>query len=163
VLEADVILHVRDAAHGETEAQKKDVLKVLSELGVEPGEDRPLIEVLNKIDLLEPGQREGLLEKNRAHGKGPIAISAVTGEGLDALLARLQSSFAQSQVTIELALDPADGAGLAWAHEHGHVLDRRGNAKALRLTVAVDRHNLDRFLHHYGEDAHIREATRRIA
>ena len=153
VLEADVILHVRDAAHGETEAQKKDVLKVLSELGVEPGDDRPLIEVLNKIDLLEPGQREGLLEKNRPQGKGPISISAISGEGLDDLLARLQSCFAQSQVTIELALDPADGAGLAWAHEHGHVLDRRGNAKTMKLIVAVDRHDLDRFLNHYGANA----------
>ncbi|HUO94262.1 MAG TPA: GTPase HflX [Rhizomicrobium sp.] len=162
VLEADVILHVRDAAHGETEAQKKDVLKVLNELGVEPGDDRPLIEVLNKIDLLEPGQREGLLEKNRAHGKGPIAISAMTGEGLDDLLARLQSCFAQSQVTIELALDPADGAGLAWAHAHGHVLNRRDGTSALRLTVAVDRQNLDRFLNHFGSSA-IAENTARAA
>jgi GTPase len=165
VLEADAILHVRDAAHGESEAQKKDVLKVLNELGVEPGHDRPLIELLNKIDLLEPGQREGLLEKNRPKGKGPIAISAATGEGLGDLLVRLEACFAQSQVTLELALDPSDGKGLAWAHAHGHVLDRRDTATALKLTVAVDRHNLDRFLNHYGEDAQIRDAyaARRFA
>ena len=54
VLEADIIAHVRDAAHDESEAQKADVLKVLAELGVEPGRDRPFIEILNKIDLLEP-------------------------------------------------------------------------------------------------------------
>jgi len=157
VLEADVILHVRDAAHGESEAQKKDVLKVLSELGVEPGDDRPLIEVLNKIDLLEPGQREGLLEKNRVRGKGPIAISAVSGDGIDDLLARLEASFAHTQVTVELKLDPSDGAGLAWAHAHGHVLARNGGTRALKLTVAVDRHNLDRFLNHYGASAHAAE------
>ena len=62
VLEADVIVHVRDAAHDESAAQKADVLKVLEELGVEPG--RPMLEVLNKIDLLEPGQRAGLLARN---------------------------------------------------------------------------------------------------
>jgi GTPase len=152
-----VILHVRDAAHGESEAQKRDVLKVLSELGVEPGDDRPMIEVLNKIDLLEPGQREGLLEKNRARGKGPIAISAVAGDGLDDLLKRLEASFAHTQVTIELKLDPSDGAGLAWAHAHGHVLARKGTSKTMKLTVAVDRHNLDRFLNHYGRNAHAAE------
>ena len=150
VLEADVILHVRDAAHGESEAQKKDVLKVLAELGVEAGSDRPFIEVLNKIDLLDPAQRDGLHESNRPRGAGPIAISAVTGEGIDDLLTRIAASFARTQVTLELRLDPADGAGLAWAHEHGHVLVRNGGANALRLTVAVDRHNLDRFLNHYG-------------
>ena len=129
----------------------------MSELGVEPGDDRPLIEVLNKIDLLEPGQREGLLEKNRARGKGPIAISAVSGEGLDDLLARLEASFAHTQVTVELELDPSDGAGLAWAHAHGHVLARNGGTRAMKLTVAVDRHNLDRFLNHYGASAHAAE------
>jgi GTPase len=159
VLEADVILHVRDAAHGESEAQKKDVLKVLAELGVEAGGDRPFIEVLNKIDLLDPPQREGLLATNRPRGTGPIAISAITGAGLDDLLERIAAAFARTQVRLELALDPADGAGLAWAHAHGHVLARRGGADALRLTVAVDRHNLDRFLNHYGASVHRSEAA----
>ena len=84
VLEADVIAHVRDAAHDESEAQKADVLKVLAELGVP--EDRPMIEVLNKIDLLPDEARAGLLDGNR-RGKGAVAVSALTGEGLDALLA----------------------------------------------------------------------------
>jgi GTP-binding protein HflX len=64
VLEADVIVHVRDAAHDETAAQKADVLAVLEELGVPP--DRPMLEVLNKIDLLEPEQRAGLLGSGAA-------------------------------------------------------------------------------------------------
>ena len=153
VLEADVIVHVRDAAHGETEAQKKDVLKVLSDLGVEPGEDRPLTEVFNKIDLLEAEQRDGLLASNRPNGKGPIAMSAVTGEGLGDLLARLETSFARNQVVVELKLDPADGAGLAWAHEHGHVVAKNGGRSAMKLKVAVDRQNLDRFLNHFGGSA----------
>ena len=153
VLEADVILHVRDAAHGETEAQKKDVLKVLSELGVEPSDERPLVEVLNKVDLLEPDQRKGLRASNHVRGKGPIAISAVTGEGLDDLLARLELCFAHTRVNVEIKLDPADGAGFAWAHAHGQVLERNGGRKAVKLTVAVDRHDLDRFLNHFGGNA----------
>ena len=63
VLEADIIVHVRDAAHLESEAQKADVLGVLDELGV--AHDRPMVEVLNKIDLLEPDIREGLLNRSR--------------------------------------------------------------------------------------------------
>src|SRR5208282_5261347 len=109
--------------------------------------------VLNKIDLLEPAQGEGLRECNRRTGKGPIAISAVTGEGLDDLLARLEEMFAQSQVSVEVRLDPGDGAGLAWAHAHGRVTARNGGNGAMRLTVAVDRHELDRFLNHYGANA----------
>ena len=151
VLEADVILHVRDAAHLESEAQKKDVQKVLSELGVD--ESRPMVEVLNKIDLLEADQRAGL----RRRGAGPIAISAVTGEGLDDLLARLETCFARAQVTIDIELDPADGAGLAWAHAHGRVVTRRNGRGSLKLKVAVDRAQIDRFLNRYGTSAHAAE------
>jgi GTPase len=150
VLEADVILHIRDAAHGESEAQKKDVMKVLGELGIEEGDERPMLEVLNKIDLLDPAQREGVREFNRRGKAGPVAISAITGEGLDDLLARIEALFAKSQVTVELSLDPSDGAGLAWAHSHGRVTARNGGDEALHLTVAVDRHNLAQFLNHFG-------------
>ena len=157
VLEADVILHVRDASHAESEAQKKDVLKVLSELDIEPGGERAFVEVLNKIDLLDPRQREGLVAHNRAQGKGPIAISAIAGEGLDDLLARLEALFAKSDVTVELDLAPSDGAGIAWAHAHGRVVVRNGSEQSVRLTVSVDRHDLDRFLNRFGASAHAAE------
>jgi GTP-binding protein HflX len=84
VLAADVIVHVRDAAHDETEAQKADVLKVLEELGLPP--DRPMLEVLNKIDLLEPDQRAGLLRRRG----DTLAVSALTGEGVPQLLTGLR-------------------------------------------------------------------------
>ena len=90
VLEADLIAHVRDAAHAETEAQKADVLKVLAELGVEPGRDRPFVEILNKIDLLEPGARAGLLARGAVRDDAPVAVSALTGEGLPVLLKRFE-------------------------------------------------------------------------
>ncbi len=80
VLEADVIVHVRDCAHDESAAQKADVLKVLEELASMLAQDRPMLEVLNKIDLLEPEQRAGLLAAQRR--QGAIAVSALTGEGI---------------------------------------------------------------------------------
>jgi GTP-binding protein HflX len=152
VLEADIILHVRDIAHPESEAQKKDVLKVLGELGIEAGDDRPIVVVFNKIDLLDDRQREGL--RANGNGRGPVAISAVSGEGLDDLLVRLEWQFAQTQAKVELELSTSDGAGLAWAHEHGQVMAQKGDDAHLHLTVAVDRHDLDRFLNHFGARAH---------
>src|SRR5438874_4146678 len=90
VLEADVILHIRDAAHEETEAQRADVLTVLGELGVRP-DDRPVLEVLNKIDLLDEDVANAMLGRNQvraavASGDSEVAVSALDGRGLDALL-----------------------------------------------------------------------------
>ena len=68
---------------------------------------------------------------------------------------RLRASGAAARVS--RGRDPSDGAGLAWAHAHGHVLARNGGTKAMKLTVAVDRNNLDRFLNHYGASAHAAE------
>ncbi len=144
VLQADLIVHVRDVAHGETDAQKRDVLAVLAELGVEAG-SRPFLEVLNKIDLLEPGAREGLMERSSKAGEGPIAISALTGEGLDTLLARIAGDLGNSETLFVLKLDAADGAGLAWAYAHGRVLERKDRATGPELKLAVDPANIGRF------------------
>jgi GTP-binding protein HflX len=148
VLEADVVVHVRDAAHGESEAQKRDVHKVLSELGIQADGDRPILELLNKIDLIEDRAREGL---KRAKGRnGPVAISALTGEGVAELLARLDAVLAQGAVCLELKLDPADGAGVAWAYANGRVTRRHDCADSVRLSVSVDAPNADRFFAKYG-------------
>jgi GTP-binding protein HflX len=143
VLEADIIAHVRDAAHEESDAQKSDVLKVLSELGIDPEGERAIVEILNKIDLLEPSVRKALLARNS--NIGPIAISALTGEGVPALLTRFEDVLGAGEAILDLRLDPSDGAGLAWAYEHGRVLSRRDTASALRLAIAVDPQSVDRF------------------
>jgi len=166
VLEADLIVHVRDAAHQESEAQKADVLKVLAELGVEPGEVgtgspraarsyqealRPFLEVLNKIDLLEPGTREGLLAR-AARTDAPVAVSAKTGEGLDRLLRRFEAVLTGANIVFRLALDAADGAGLAWVYRHGRVLERRDGAdSAIMLTLSATSAELEKFEHRFGE------------
>jgi GTP-binding protein HflX len=142
VLEADIIAHVRDAAHAESEAQKVDVLKVLADLGVPP--DRPLIEILNKIDLLAPAVREGLVA---ATGKrdGALAVSALTGEGLAMLLARFEAGVTGSNIVLHLRLDSADGEGLAWVYRHAQVLERKDSARGVALTLRASPQNVDRF------------------
>ena len=139
VLEADVIVHVRDAAHDETEAQKADVLKVLEDLGLPP--DRPMVEVLNKIDLLEPDQRAGLL---RRRGE-TLAVSALTGEGVPQLLAGFEAVVTHGNITLSLKLDASDGGALAFAYRHAQVLDRRDRAGKISLSLRIHPDDLGRF------------------
>jgi GTP-binding protein HflX len=134
VLEADLIAHVRDAAHDESEAQKVDVLKVLAELGVP--EDRPMIEILNKIDLLPDEAREGLLDGN-SRGKSAVAVSALTGDGVDQLLARFESDMTHDNIESSLSLDANDGAGLAWVYRHAEVVGRKQTAGNIVLKLRI--------------------------
>ena len=161
VLEANVIVHVRDAAHGESDAQKADVLKVLAELGIEPDGDRLVLEVLNKIDLLDAAARKGLLARNAP--VGPVAISALSGEGISDLLERLDAALAQNATTFSLKLDPADGAGLAWAYAHARVTARRDRPNALTLSVSVDPQDIDRFVQKFGDRIAAEQSIRRAS
>jgi GTP-binding protein HflX len=163
VLEADVIVHVRDAHHVESEAQKADVLEVLAELGIDAGGERPILEALNKIDLLEPAMRKGLLARNVAARAEPVAISAVTGEGLDALLDRIGQVLGRLQSVFDVTLDVADGAGLAWTYAHGRVLDRHDRAEGVALRVAVDPQDVDSFLARFGDKVAVEETVRRAS
>jgi GTP-binding protein HflX len=139
VLEADVILHIRDAAHDESAAQKADVLQVLDELGA----DRPMLEVLNKIDLLEPEQRAGMLSHN---GRRPaIAVSALTGDGVPDLLAALERAVTRDNITVKLKLDAADGSALAFAYRHAQVLERRDRGGKISLSLRIHPDDLGRF------------------
>jgi len=145
VLEADVIVHVRDAAHDESAAQKADVLKVLEDLGVQIDSNtgRPLLEVLNKIDLLEPEQRRGLLSHNGR--REAIAVSALTGDGIPALLAGLETAVTHGNITLTLKLDAADGSALAFAYRHAQVLERRMRAGKINLSLRIHPDDLGRF------------------
>jgi GTPase len=167
VLEADVILHVRDIAHDETEAQRADVMRVLRELGV-VADERIFIEVLNKIDLVEPDVRASMLTRNKAKlghaGTDPIALSALTGEGALDLLLAVDTVLGQADSVIRLTLDASDGAGVAWAYENGRVLERHQSETGIQLIVAGDASTVDRFSSHYGSRIEIteREQRRRI-
>jgi len=125
VTAADVICHVRDMSNPSSDAQKKQVLQVLADLGVvdERGETAriPIVEAWNKLDLLTPEEREELTEVARAD-EDVVAISALTGEGVDALLAHLDAVLTSAARTYEIELAPEDGRRLAWLHQHGNVL-----------------------------------------
>ena len=141
VLEADVILHVRDVSHLESGAQSQDVVKVLHELGIDADRDPRLIEVWNKIDRLDDASRESLRNQagRRAGDTAPVPVSAVTGEGIDALLAAIEARLAQRRETFALTLDPSDGAGLSWLYRHTEVMDKQMNDDGmLSVTVRAD-------------------------
>jgi GTP-binding protein HflX len=150
VLEADVIIHVRDIAHEESEAQKSDVLAVLAELGIESEGDRRLLDVFNKIDLLSPEERAGLRSRNGGL-TAPIAMSALTGEGIPDLLARLDRILDTRSLTFELRLASEDGAGLAWAYAHGRVLAREQDDARVHLTLSIEPSDKGRFEKRFGD------------
>jgi GTP-binding protein HflX len=118
VLAAEVILHVRDIAHPEADDQRKDVVSVLGQLGIE-AEDPRVIEIWNKIDRLPADERAPLPARARRIGAYPV--SAVTGEGLDALRTALAGAVTKQHRIIDLVLKPEEGALLAWIYDHGRV------------------------------------------
>jgi GTPase len=133
---ADVILHVRDIAHADTDAQAEDVRAILDELEVDNVEAK-LIEVWNKVDQLEPEAREDLARPSER----PVAISALTGEGVDVLLDAIEARLAQGRSLVDIRLDPADGQGLHWLYEHTEVMARENaddGGVNLRVRVAAE-------------------------
>ncbi len=124
VLEADIILHVRDVAHADTEAQAEDVNRVLAELGIDELRRGQVVEVWNKLDLL-PAEERTAREAQALRKPGCVLVSAVTGEGLAGLLELIEGRLGADDRIYEVFLDPADGQGQAWFHERGEVLDRK--------------------------------------
>jgi GTP-binding protein HflX len=146
VIEADVILHVRDATHEDTAAQAHDVDEVLRALDIDPDDHARIVEVWNKIDRLTPEAREQLGNIAIRRGEDrPVLASALIGEGLDALLETIEARLALRRVVLDLVLDPADGAGVSWLHRHSEVM-----AKGMRedgrlgMTVRADATNAER-------------------
>jgi GTPase len=132
---ADVILHVRDIAHADTDAQAQDVHAILTEVGVTAAADK-LIEVWNKLDRLDAEHRAGLALGQGL--EGPIAVSALTGEGIGTLLETIEARLARGRSLIDLSLDGADGQGLHWLYEHTEVMARAdGDDGRVNVTVRV--------------------------
>ncbi len=142
VRSADLIVHVRDITHPESEAQRNDVLAVLAELGVgpqsDPPEGPPLVEVWNKIDLIDdPGEREAIVRRAGRHGA--LVVSARSGEGTAELKSALLSHFHRNDTVIEVDLghDADAGADAAWLFRHGRVLAERVGEHGRRLKVSL--------------------------
>lgn len=132
VLDADLILHVRDIAHPQSAEQAEDVAAILEDLGV--AETTPLIEVWNKTDLLPGPERDTKLTE-AARRDDVFALSALTGEGMDPLLAAVAARVSDPRHRAEVRLAPEDGRRRAWLYEQGVVEDERQGDEGVRLTV----------------------------
>ena len=134
VSQADVILHVRDAAHPDTSAQRTDVVKVLDDMvadgSLEDAWPSRTIEVLNKADLL--GGVEGVTVR-----PGAVAVSAMTGDGLRALMAAIDARIAEGMEILTYDIPPEDGARLAWLYQHGEVVTRTDADTNVHVTVRL--------------------------
>ena len=144
VTEADLILHVRDIAHLDSEAQCRDVEDVLEKLGLGDRVDGEIIQVLNKIDLLDGDSRQ-FLRARAARGNGQVLVSALTGEGLADLLAAIERRLTEGSRTVSLSVALVDGAAIAWLYDHGQVLGRRDDEGFAHLRVNLDTADLARF------------------
>lgn len=150
VLEADVVVHVRDISHPDSEAQAADVETVLRELGLAEMVDNGLVEGLNKIDLLDAERREEVFNQASRH-ETRLPFSAVTGEGVPALLAELDRRLGQGRTVLDVSLPLTDGASIAWLYRHGEVVARRDDQSHAYLRVKLDAADVRRF--------HQRQAT----
>lgn len=139
VTEADVVLHVRDVAHPETSAQAEDVAHILASLEIDAKDRRRVVEVWNKIDLLDAEQRRE--RENRAarlpEDERPALVSAVTGEGLDGLVATIDQRLLRGRTQRHVMIDPADGKALNWVYERCNVLARHDDSETGRISLDV--------------------------
>ncbi len=156
VLEADVILHVRDISHEDAEAQEKDVDAVLRQLGIDPNENGRIIEVWNKIDRFAPDELANLrnIASRRSTDHPCYLVSAVTGEGIDELLTAIETRLAATRTTLDLSIDAADGAGISWLHRNAEVLNKELHDGRFDMTVRVDETKRDIVVNRYAAVPH---------
>lgn len=143
VIEADLIVHVRDIANPETEEQKQDVLAVMASLGLEQKIANNTIEVLNKADLLEHTPPFNVNNKEGASGK--IYTSALTGEGIDTMLVAIDNALAIHNKTIQVRVAASEGKLLAWLYKNASVLSKRRYSNVIYLKLSISEKNLGIF------------------
>ncbi|WP_294314331.1 GTPase HflX [uncultured Sphingomonas sp.] len=145
VVSADLLIHVRDIAHPDTEAQRADVEAVLADLGV--SETTPRFEAWNKLDLLDADQHEDVLVE-AARRDDVVALSALDGEGVGQLIAQVAAKLTAGHRRYWITLPAGDGAGAAWLHAHGEVLgqEEEGEGLSTRYEVRLAERDYERFL-----------------
>ncbi|MDP3524428.1 MAG: GTPase HflX [Hoeflea sp.] len=148
VLEADLILHVRDMSDPDRNAQAADVEAILKSLGVGEDEPRKMLEVWNKVDLIEPDAAEAL--RARAAGGESIVVSALTGEGVDTLLSAIETRISGELVTRTIVLQTHQLQVMSWIYDRGRVQSRvdheDGSVEITAEFTAADSLDLDRQL-----------------
>jgi GTP-binding protein HflX len=136
VTAADVIVHVRDIAHPDTDAQVEDVRRVLAEIGIADGHGAPMIEAWNKIDMLDAESADAL-HAEAARKEDVVPLSALTGEGVEDLCREVADRLRKGSRVRTLMLDPADGAAIAWLHRHGEVIGQEMEAERVAMDVRL--------------------------
>jgi GTP-binding protein HflX len=144
VREADLLVHVRNMAHLDREAQREDVDDVLASLGLAEEGSPPRIEAWNKVDLLSGDERERLT-KEAARREDVVPISAVTGEGLDVLRERMAECLRTGEKVHQIRLPASAGSRIAWLHSRGEVLDQKVDEEEVELSVRLSPDNWARF------------------
>ena len=144
VREADLLVHVRNMAHPDREAQREDVEDVLASLGLAEEGAPPRIEAWNKVDLLSDEERSHLYEEARRR-EDVVPISAVSGEGLDELRERMAECLRSGEQVHLIRLQVTDGGRLAWLHSRGEVLAQRLDGDEMELSVRLSPDNWSRF------------------
>ncbi len=137
VVEADLIVHLRDISDPDTAAQAADVEQILHDLGVETGPSSRVLEVWNKVDLIDAQTRERLLEENASVGQGrPTTISAITGEGVGDLLSVVEQRLGGDIRRVTVTIAPAQLSQLDWIYSRASVSGRKDNEDgSVTLTV----------------------------
>ena len=144
VASADLIIHVRDIAHPDSDAQAADVATVLGSLGLDEPGSPPRLEAWNKLDLLDGVDREALLNE-AARRDDVVTLSALTGEGVERLREEIGQRLQQGAVVHRLKLSASDGSRIAWLHARGDVLDQRSEGETMHLAVKLSADNWARF------------------
>ena len=144
VRSADLLVHVRNAAHPDSEAQRDDVEDVLASLGLAEEGAPPRIEAWNKVDLLSEEARSRLFEEARRR-EDVVPISATTGEGLDQLRERMADKLRSGEQVHQIRLPASDGGKIAWLHSRGEVLVQRVDHDQVELSVRLSPDNWARF------------------
>jgi GTPase len=143
VIEADLIVHVRDISHPDSEAQAQDVANVLSGLGLADELKRvPMLTVYNKIDAMAPEARAALAARG---GADAIAVSALTGEGIEALQGQMDILLRAGSHIHDIRLASSDGRRMAWLHEHGDVVGQQYDADGVAVQVRLSDADKARF------------------
>lgn len=143
VEQADIILHVRDVAHVESEIQAKDVETVLDMLDIDPDETLRF-DVLNKVDLIA----QCIAQEKQAAPQQCVALSALTGEGTKSLLDAIDKTLDKFYMRLTVPICASDGENLSWLYRHAHVIAQHSSEDILYLTIDVHRNHYDHVINH---------------
>jgi GTPase len=152
VISADIIVHVRNIAHSDTDAQRQDVEAVLTEIGAIRDDGAPIVEAWNKIDLLDEEAAERVCAE-AARREDVVPMSALTGEGVEALLSCIAAHLGKGAPIRDLTVDAADGESIAWLRAHGEVVSERQEGLRRQIEVRLSDRDWARFRSRQAERA----------